>query len=192
MIQETAIISEKATIGKDTRIWHFVQVREDSIIGSNCNIGKNVYVDFGVKIGNNVKIQNNASIFHGVTIEDGVFIGPHVCLTNDKNPRAINTDGSLKKDSDWEVTEIKVRKGASVGASSVVLPGVEIGEFAMIGAGSVVVKDIPAYCLAYGNPAEIRGYVCKCGIKVEDYIEKDGKIMLKCSKCNTDITIKKE
>ncbi len=164
---ETAIISKGAKIGKNTKIWHFSQIREGAVIGDNCIIGKNVYIDKDVKIGSNVKIQNNALVYHGSTIEDGVFIGPNVCLTNDKNPRAINEDGTLKSDSDWEEGKILVKRGASIGASSVILPNVTIGQFAMVGAGSVVTKDVPDFGLVYGNPAKLHGCVDKKGNKVK-------------------------
>ena len=172
MINTSADISKEAKIGKNTKIWHQAQIRENSAVGDNCILGKNVYIDSNVKVGNNVKIQNNASIYHGAAIEDGVCIGPNVCLTNDKNPRAINSDYSLKKDSDWEEGKTLVKKGASIGA------------------GSVVTKDIPDYCLAYGNPAEIKGYVCKCGFKATDFEEKAELITFKCSKCNIEIKTK--
>ncbi len=161
------IISKGAKIGKNTKVWHFSQVRENAIMGENCIIGKNCYIDFDVKIGNNVKIQNNSSIYHGSTIEDGVFIGPHVCLTNDKVPRAINEDGTLKNNSDWKVGKILIKKGASIGACSVILPNITIGKFAMVGAGSVVTKDVPDFGLVYGNPAKLHGYVDKKGNKVK-------------------------
>jgi UDP-2-acetamido-3-amino-2,3-dideoxy-glucuronate N-acetyltransferase len=167
MISEHAVVSKDAKIGKNTNIWHFSQVRENVVIGDNCIVSKNVYIDFDVKIGNNVKIQNNCSIYHGSKIEDGVFIGPHVCLTNDKMPRAINEDCSLKTNDDWKVGKILVKKGASIGACSVILPNVTIGEFAMIGSGSVVTKDVPDFGLVYGNPAKLHGYVNKKGEKVK-------------------------
>src|SRR3989338_2564926 len=134
-IHPSADVSPDAVIGDGTAIWNNAQVRERASLGKNCVISKNVYIDFGVKIGNNVKIQNNVSVYHGVSIEDGVFVGPHVCFTNDKNPRAINPDGSLKTSSDWEISAILVKKGASIGANSTILPGVTVGEFALIGGG---------------------------------------------------------
>lgn len=166
-IHETADVSKSASIGKNTKIWHQAQIRENSTIGENCILAKNVYIDHDVKIGNNVKIQNNSSIYHGSEISDGVFVGPHVCLTNDLNPRSINEDGSIKSDSDWEVKKTLIKTGASIGACSVILPGVTIGEFAMVGAGSVVTKDVPDFSLVYGNPAEVKGKVDKKGNKTE-------------------------
>lgn len=162
-IHDTADVSRQAVIGEGTKIWNWVQVRENSKIGKNCILSKGVYIDADVTIGNNVKIQNNVSVYHGVEIADGVFVGPHVCFTNDKNPRAINEDESLKSADDWKVSPIVVSKGASIGANSTVLPGVSIGEYALIGAGSVVTKDIPAYALAFGNPARVVGEVDKAG-----------------------------
>jgi acetyltransferase-like isoleucine patch superfamily enzyme len=160
---ETAELEDGAKIGKGTKIWHRSQIRRDATLGENCIVAKNVFIDFEVKIGNNVKIQNNSSIYHGVEIMDGVFIGPHVCFTNDKIPRAINEDGSLKTGSDWEITKILVKRGASIGANATILPGVTIGEYAMIGAGSVVTKDVGDFELVYGNPAKTRGKVDKNG-----------------------------
>ncbi len=166
-IHSTAEVSKKAIIGKGTYVWNQVQVREGAKIGNNCIISKNVYIDFNVKIGNNVKIQNNASVYHGVKIEDGAFIGPHVCLINDKKPRAINKDGSLRKSDEWTVSNTIIKKGASIGAGSIILPGIVVGEYAMIGAGSVVTKNVSDYGLVYGNPAKLAGYVDKSGKKVK-------------------------
>jgi acetyltransferase-like isoleucine patch superfamily enzyme len=162
-IHSTAEVSPKATIGHGTKIWHQAQIREDVHIGSNCIIGKGVYVDFGVSIGANSKLQNGVYVYHGATVEDGVFLGPGVILTNDKSPRAINPDGALKSDADWQISPIHIKRGASLGAGSIVLPGVTIGEFAMIGAGAVVTRDVPPHGLVYGNPGRLRGYVCRCG-----------------------------
>lgn len=162
-VHPTADVSPQATVGPGTRIWHQAQVREGARIGANCIVGKGVYIDFDVRIGSNVKIQNGVGVYHGVALEDGVFLGPGVILTNDKLPRAINPDGSLKADADWEVSPILIRRGASIGAGAVVLPGVTVGEFAMVGAGTVVTHDVPDHGLVYGNPGRLRGYVCRCG-----------------------------
>ena len=162
-IHPTAEVSPQAEIGAGSSIWHQAQVREGARLGCNCIVGKGAYIDFDVRIGDNVKVQNRVSVYHGVTVEDGVFLGPHVCLTNDKLPRAVNPDGSLKSADDWAVSPNLVREGAAVGACTVVLPGVTIGRWAMIGSGAVVTRDIPDYGLAWGNPARLHGFVCPCG-----------------------------
>ncbi len=188
MIHQTAYVSEEAKIGKNVKIWNWVQIRENAEIGDNSIVSKGVYIDFDVKIGKNVKIQNNVSVYHGVTIEDGVFVGPHVCFTNDKVPRAINPDGSLKTADDWEVSKTTVGYGSSIGANSTILPGVTIGRFAMIGAGAIVTKDVPDYGLVVGAPARLVGYVCECG---ERLIKKAGlpEGVLYCSKCNREVRV---
>lgn len=165
-VHSSAEISPEAEIGKNTKIWHHSQVRERAVIGENCILGKGVYIDFEVKIGDNVKIQNYVSVFHGVTVEKGVFLGPYVCITNDKYPRAVNPNGTLKTEADWKVGKTLIKEGASIGTGSVVLPGVTIGRWAMVGAVSVVTKDIPDYGLAWGSPARLIGFVCRCGKKL--------------------------
>jgi acetyltransferase-like isoleucine patch superfamily enzyme len=165
-VHSTAEVSDQASIGSGSSIWNQSQVRENVSIGKDCILGKDVYVDFGVQIGDNVKIQNGAFIYHGTSIESGVFIGPGVIFTNDKKPRAINPDGSLKTDADWEVGETIVKFGAAVGAGTIVLTNVTIGRFALVGAGAVVTKDVPDHALVVGNPARQVGYVCDCGTKL--------------------------
>jgi len=161
-IHPTAQVSPQATLGAGTSVWNWAQIREGARLGAQCIIAKGVYIDVGVQIGNRVKIQNHVSVYHGVTLEDGVFVGPHVCFTNDRLPRAINADGTLKSDSDWTVTPILVRAGAALGANSVILPGVTIGRWALVGAGAVVTHDVPDHGLVVGNPARLVGYVCRC------------------------------
>ncbi len=170
-IHPTAEVSALATVGEGTRIWHQAQVREGAQIGRWCIVGKSVYIGVDVVVGDRVKIQNGASIYHGATIEDGVFVGPHACLTNDKRPRAITPEGELKADADWEATPILVQYGASIGAGAVILPGVTVGSFAMVGAGAVVTKDVVAHGLVIGNPARLIGFVCTCG---HNLVENDG------------------
>jgi acetyltransferase-like isoleucine patch superfamily enzyme len=165
IIHATADVSPLAEIGEGTRIWHAAQVRERVRLGQNCIVGKNVYIDFEVQIGNNVKIQNNCSLYHGLVVEDGVFVGPHVVFTNDRMPRAINPDGSLKGASDWQVSQTTVRYGASIGAGSIIVAGVTIGRWALIGAGAVVTRDVPDYAVVVGNPARIMGYVSAGGMR---------------------------
>jgi UDP-2-acetamido-3-amino-2,3-dideoxy-glucuronate N-acetyltransferase len=162
-VHPTAEVSQHAVIGPGTKIWHQAQVREGAKIGANCIIGKGAYIDFGVSIGTNSKLQNGVFVYHGATVEEGVFLGPGVILTNDRSPRAINADGTQKDDSDWQVTPTRVMRGASIGARAVILPGVTIGEYAMVGAGAVVTRHVPAYGLVYGNPARLHGHVCRCG-----------------------------
>ena len=164
---ETAIVEDGAIIGKGTRIWHHAHIRSGCQIGENCNIGKNCYVDDGATIGNDVKIQNNVSVYHGVEIEDDVFVGPSVVFTNDFYPRAFSQN--------WEATQTLVKKGASLCANSTIVCGNTIGEYATVGAGSVVTKDVPAQALVVGNPARQIGWVCKCGHKL------DGE--MKCRQC---------
>jgi UDP-2-acetamido-3-amino-2,3-dideoxy-glucuronate N-acetyltransferase len=164
-IHPTADVSPHAIIGEGTRVWANVQIRERAAIGSNCIIGRNSYVECDVVVGDNVKIQNNASLYVGLTVEDGVFIGPHVVFTNDKLPRAINPDGTLKSATDWHVGRTLVCYGAAIGAHSVIVTGVTIGRWAMIGSGSVVTKDIPDFALVVGNPGRVIGYVSASGVR---------------------------
>ncbi|NMM61487.1 N-acetyltransferase [Clostridium sp. P21] len=159
-VHPTAEVSDRAVVGEDTKVWNDVQIRENAHIGYNCVISKGVYIDFDVIIGNNVKIQNGVNLYHGVTIEDDVFLGPSMTFTNDFYPRAFN--------SEFEVKKTLVKKGASIGANSTIICGIVIGKYAMIGAGSVVTKNVPDYALVVGNPGKIVGYVCKCGTKLNE------------------------
>jgi UDP-2-acetamido-3-amino-2,3-dideoxy-glucuronate N-acetyltransferase len=182
-VHPTAEVSPDAQVGAGTRIWRQAQVREHAHIGESCNIGKGVYIDAHVRIGSNVKIQNHVSLFEGVRLEDGVFIGPHVCFTNDMFPRAITPDGKLKSADDWQITPTLVKYGASIGAGAVIVCGVTIGEFALIGAGSVVTKDVPPHALVYGNPAHQHGYVCRCARRLFDVREERGVLAGWCEHC---------
>ncbi len=161
-IHETAVVSAHATIGEGTKIWHYVHVREGAKIGKHCVLGKDVYVDHYVTIGDGVKIQNGVSVYHGVTLHDEVFVGPHVVFTNDLLPRSHHTT--------WRVVETVVEKGASIGANATIVCGVRLGEYCMIGAGTVVTKNVPPHALVVGNPSRIMGYVCTCGHRLHrDY-----------------------
>jgi len=167
-IHSTAEVSPEAKIGPGTSIWHYVQVRERARIGSNCILGKGVYVDFDVTIGDNCKLQNGVFVYHPATLEDGVFLGPGVIITNDRFPRAINLNGGLKQDADWEAGQVIVGRGASLGAGAIVLSDVRVGRFALVGSGAVVSKDVPAHGLVVGVPARLVGYACRCGRPLEE------------------------
>ncbi|MER2599877.1 MAG: acyltransferase [Caldilineales bacterium] len=162
-IHPTADVSPHAVLGDGVQIWHQAQIREGAQLGQHCIVGKGAYVDFDVQIGANCKLQNGAFVYHGATLEDGVFVGPGVILTNDLAPRAINPDGTLKGNDDWQVGTIHIGYGAALGAGCIVLPGVTIGRFAMIAAGAVVTRDVPAHALALGTPARLAARVCACG-----------------------------
>jgi len=171
-VAKEAVVDKGAKIGKDSKVWHFSHIMNGAQIGENCTIGQNVFIADNVKIGNNVKIQNNVSIYSGITLEDGVFCGPSAVFTNVKNPRSF-----YPVNKHYEKT--LVRKGATIGANATVVCGVIIGKFAFVGAGSVVTKNIPDFALVYGNPAKARGWVCRCGKK----LEKSGKNDYSCQKC---------
>ena len=192
LIHATAEVAETAKIGENSKIWHHCQIRPNAVIGENCNFGKGVYIDEDVHIGNNVKIQNYVSVYHGVTIEDGVFIGPHACFTNDMRPRAINADGSPKSADDWVLSKTLIKKGAAIGANSTIRCGITIGEWAMVGSGSIVTRDVPDYGLVFGNPARLHGFVCPCGEKMEKSGEQEDAVIVKCPACGNSIKIRKE
>lgn len=160
-IHETAVADEGVSIGKGTKIWHFSHVLSGSIIGENCNIGQNVVIGPDVAIGNRCKIQNNVSIYKGVTLEDGVFCGPSMVFTNIYNPRA-----EISKMS--QVRPILVKTGATLGANCTIVCGHTIGQYAFIGAGAVVTKDVPDHALMVGNPARQIGWMCECGERLDD------------------------
>lgn len=188
-IHPTAEVAPDVQIGDGTSIWHLVQIRPGSKIGKHCILGRGVYVDNDVAIGDNVKIQNYVSVYHGVTLEDGVFVGPHVCFTNDLQPRAINPDGSLKRGDDWELALTRVSYGAALGANSTIRCGVTIGKWALVGSGSVVTRDVPDYGLVYGNPASLHGFVCPCGDKMQEKTTTGEAAKLFCPHCQFEVSI---
>lgn len=188
-IHLTAEVSDEAQIGTGTSIWHQCQIRQGVRIGRNCILGKGVYVDFGVQIGDNVKIQNYVSIYHGVEIEDGVFVGPHVCFANDKRPRAINPEGSLKTADDWDLGQVRIRYGAALGANATILPNTVVGKWALVGSGSVVTRDVPDYGLVVGNPARLIGFVCPCGERLRAGEVTTDVMSAQCPRCETIVAI---
>lgn len=152
-IHESAEVDRTARIHASAKVWAHTQIRENVVVGENCIIGRNVYIGPGVVIGSNCKIQNNALIYEPAVIEDGVFIGPAAVLTNDKHPRAVNEDGTLKSSADWEQVGVYIEAGASIGAHAVCVAPVRIGTWAVVGANSVVTKDVAPRDLVAGNPA---------------------------------------
>jgi len=170
---ETAIIDEGCTIGKGTKIWHFSHVMKGCVMGENCNLGQNVVISPEVILGNNVKIQNNVSVYTGVTCGDDVFLGPSCVFTNVTNPRSgVNRRGQYSK--------THVGKGASIGANATIVCGHDIGEFAFIGAGSVVTKNVPAFALLVGNPAKQIGWMSEYGHRLN--FDENGKAICEESK----------
>jgi UDP-2-acetamido-3-amino-2,3-dideoxy-glucuronate N-acetyltransferase len=157
---ETAVIDEGCKIGPGTKIWHFSHIMSGCEIGEKCNIGQNVVVSPGVKLGNNVKVQNNVSIYTGVICEDDVFLGPSMVFTNIRNPRS----AVIRKD---QYATTLVKRGASIGANATIVCGITLGEFAFIGAGTVVVKDVPDYGLVIGNPGRHVGWMSEYGHRLE-------------------------
>ena len=170
-VHETACIDEPVDIGEKTQIWHFSHVMSGVKIGQNCVIGQNVFIGKGAVLGNNVKVQNNVSVYDGVILEDDVFCGPSMVFTNVFNPRSFI---SRKK----EFRKTVVGKGATIGANATIVCGNTIGQYAFIGAGSVVTKDVPDYALVYGNPGKAKGWICQCAVEI---VFKSGKAV--CSAC---------
>lgn len=180
---ETAVIDDGCIIGAGTRIWHFTHIMNGAVIGRDCNIGQNVVISPGVTLGRNVKVQNNVSLYTGVTCEDDVFLGPSCVFTNILNPRS----AIPRKD---KYVKTVVKKGASIGANATIICGHTIGEYALIGAGAVVTKDVPPYALVLGNPARQDGWVSESGHRLifdvrgialcpeskDSYILKDGSV----------------
>ena len=162
-VHPTAEVEAGASVGDGTRVWRNAQIRKGARVGRECNIGKDAFIDAGVIVGDRCKIHTGTMLFSGARVADGVFIGPGAILTNDRLPRAINQDGSLKSEEDWTESGVTVRHGASVGAGAVLVAGITVGDFALIGAGAVVTRDVPAHALVVGNPARIAGGACCCG-----------------------------
>ena len=162
-ISDAADVAPDVTIGANTRVWHAAQIREGVEIGNDCIIGRSAYVGAGVVIGSRCKVQNNALIYEPAIVEEGVFIGPAVVLTNDRYPRATNSDGLSKSATDWEQVGVTVRKGASIGANATCVAPLTVGEWAMVAAGSVVVRDVLPFELVGGNPARHLGWVGHAG-----------------------------
>jgi len=187
-VQGTADVAESATIGDGSKIWHYAQVREDAIIGADSIVGRGAYIGSGVVMGDGCKVQNYALVYEPARLGAGVFIGPAVVLTNDHFPRAINPDGTPKSAHDWEPVGVTIGDGASIGASATCVAPITVGRWALVGAGSVVIKDVPDFALVVGSPARRVGWVGKAGVPLvndggnvwqcpqsgDRYVETDG------------------
>ena len=165
-IHPSSFADEGCQIGEGTKVWHFCHIMPKAVIGKNCSLGQNVFVANNVTIGDNVKIQNNVSLYEGVTCEDNVFLGPSMVFTNVMNPRS----GIERKD---EYKKTLIKKGASIGANATIVCGITLGEYCFIGAGAVVLKDVPAYALMAGVPAKQIGWMSRYGLKLD--FDKTGK-----------------
>lgn len=157
-VHESSYVDAPSVIGAGTKVWHFSHILKDCKIGAGCNIGQNVVIGPNVVVGNNVKIQNNVSVYTGVTLEDDVFCGPSMVFTNVFNPRS-----AIPRNTEDAFLKTLVKRGASIGANATVVCGNNIGQYAFVGAGAVVTKDVPDFALVYGNPARQHGWVCYCG-----------------------------
>ncbi|WP_010203460.1 N-acetyltransferase [Salinibacterium sp. PAMC 21357] len=162
-VHDTADVADSALISEGSKVWHYAQVREDASLGENCIVGRGAYVGTGVEVGPNCKIQNYALVYEPAKLAAGVFVGPAVVLTNDHFPRAINADGTSKSADDWHPVGVDIREGASIGASATCIAPLVIGRWALVGAGSVVVKNVPDFALVVGSPAKRVGWVGAAG-----------------------------
>ncbi len=165
-VHESSYVDEGATIGKGTKIWHFSHVMGKTVMGENCNLGQNVVISPDVVFGNNVKVQNNVSVYTGVVCEDDVFLGPSMVFTNVMNPRS-----AVNRKSEYKKTVVK--KGATIGANATIVCGINIGEYAFVGAGTVVIREVKPYAMLVGNPARQIGWMSEQGEKLN--FDKDGK-----------------
>ncbi len=167
-ILPSADVDSSATLGDGSSIWHLAQIRDQAVLGNNCIIGRGAYIGSGVTLGDNCKVQNYALVYEPAKLGNGVFIGPAAVLTNDQFPRAVNTDLSLKSGSDWDAVGVTIHDGASIGARAVCIAPVTIGQWALVAAGAVVTKDVPAFALVAGVPAKRIRWVGRAGVPLED------------------------
>ena len=159
---DMALVHDKAFIGENTRVWAFTNIQEGAVIGKGCNVCDGCYVEKGAVIGDHVTLKNHVAVFDGVTLEDDVFIGACTVFINDKYPRA-------NREDKFQLVKTVVKKGATLGAGSIILCGVSVGQYAVIGAGSVVTKNVPDHAVFVGNPAQFKGHACRCGRMLDKY-----------------------
>jgi UDP-2-acetamido-3-amino-2,3-dideoxy-glucuronate N-acetyltransferase len=183
-VHPSSVVDEGAQLGNGTKIWHFSHIMPGAVIGDRCNIGQNVFIDNNVFVGHGVKIQNNVSLYNGVVVEDDVFLGPSMVFTNVTNPRSF-----IERKSEFKPTYL--RKGCTIGANATIVCGVEIGAYALVGAGSVIIRNVPPYAMMVGNPARQIGWISKtgekllfddsgnawCEVEKKGYLLKDGNVM---------------
>ena len=199
-IHPTAIVEEGVSIGRGTSVWDSAHIRKNTVIGENCIIGEKTYIAYDVRIGQSVKINSFVYICTGVTIENNVMISAGTVFTNDRVPRAFNSDGHSIKTSDptEETLETRVCQGATIGAGCTIGPGIELGKYCMIGMGSLVTHDVAPYQLVYGNPAKPKGFVCLCGeilVKSNQPLKSSSSSIgnpFSCLKCNRKYSLSKD
>jgi len=194
MVHATAEVDEGAVIDPSAFVWGLAQIRAGASIGENCIVGRGAYVGSGVTIGSRAKIQNYALVYEPATVGEGAFIGPGAILTNDHNPRAVRVDGALKSGEDWEAVGVSVGRGASIGAGAICVAPLAIGDWALVGAGSIVTSDVPDFALVVGSPARQTGWVGRAGNRLlpapepgtfvcpetgETYVEESGQLKLR-------------
>lgn len=184
MIHETAIVEEGAFIGDGVMVWAYTQVRDGASIGEGTSVGSHTYIDTDVVIGARCKIQTGVRVFRGVIVENGAFLGPNCVITNDLRPRAINADGSVKGNEDWNVATTRIGTGAALGASSVIVAGADIGAFALVGAGSTVTRPVHSHAIVVGNPAHQIGWACHCGERLKEENQE-----WRCQSCQKTVSI---
>jgi UDP-2-acetamido-3-amino-2,3-dideoxy-glucuronate N-acetyltransferase len=178
-VHESSYVDDGASVGAGTKVWHFCHLMSGAVVGAQCSLGQNVVVMGQVRIGDNVKIQNNVSVYEGVTLEDDVFCGPSMVFTNVLNPRS-----HVSRKHEYRPT--RVRRGASIGANATVVCGTTLGEYAFVGAGAVVTRDVPAYALVVGVPARRIGWMCQCGEQLSvPMAVPDAEVRATCTACGS-------
>jgi acetyltransferase-like isoleucine patch superfamily enzyme len=183
-VHPLAVVEPGARLGAGTRVWHFAHVRAGAVVGRDCIIGKDAYVDAEVVLGDGCKVQNGANLYRGLTLGNRVFVGPAAQFTNDLFPRAELWDDS-------RLVRTVVKDGASIGSNATVVCGITIGSYATVGAGAVVTKDVPDHGLVLGNPARLRGFVCRCGHPLKGGVPSGDEVRFSCSACGTATAVPK-